>query len=177
MNVKVHGKDVSVSPKTEDNIRERLAFLDQYFIIDEDDVANCVLKKVGNEIRIEITINTKAGILRAEETNVDLRTALDEVTAKLQRQIITQKNRLNRRHRSSLAKSFVDSELEEDAKDIPVRTKLVVAERMSLDEAILQMEMIGHSFFVYTDEEDGQLSIVYHRYDGGYGVLDVRKEE
>lgn len=178
MKMYVHGKDVNVSQKTEDLIREKLSFLDQYFLISDADSASVVLKKVNSDIRVEITVTTRAGILRSEVTDQDLRTALNHAVDKLKRQIESQKSRLNRRHKESLAKSFVEKELQEEEKaTIPVRTKWIVAQEMSLDEAILQMEMLGHTFFIYTDEDDGKISVVYRRYEGGYGVIEVQSEQ
>ena len=179
MIVKVHGKDLTISPVTEKKIEESLEFLNRYLVIGKDDVANCVVKKVGdNEIRIEITIQTKVGTLRAEVTAVDLRTALDKACDRLERQLNTQKSRLNRRHKDSLAANFMAMEEESDAKnDVVVRTKWIVAQKMSLDEAILQMEMLEHSFFIYTDEDSGEINVVYKRLDGGYGVIEAHADK
>ena len=180
MIVKVHGKDLTVSPVTEKKIEESLEFLNRYLVIGKDDVANCVVKKVGgnNQIRIEITIQTKVGTLRAEVTDVDLRTALDKACDRLERQLNTQKSRLNRRHKDSLAANFVAMEEVDDSKnDVVVRTKWIVAQKMSLDEAILQMEMLEHSFFIYTDEDSGEINVVYKRLDGGYGVIEAHADK
>ena len=179
MKVNVHGKDVDVSPKTIALIEEKLQFLDKYLLIEDDDVANTVIQKVGNKIRIEITIGTKVGYLRAEVTDIDLRCALDEAGDRLEAQLKTQKNRLNRRHKDKLSKAFVLTEDydEPNEKDIPVRTKTIEAEKMSLDEAILRMEMLGHSFFIYTDEETNLISVVYQRLNGGYGLIEAEPAE
>ncbi len=173
MKVNVHGKDVDVSPKTIAVIEEKLEFLDKYLLIEDDDVANTVIQKVGNKIRVEVTIATKVGFLRAEVTDLDLRCALDEVGDRLEAQLKTQKNRLNRRHKDKLSKAFVEVEEEVDEEEIPVRTKTIEAQKMSLDEAILRMEMLGHSFFIYTDEETDMISVVYQRVNGGYGLIEA----
>ncbi|MDD6467160.1 MAG: ribosome-associated translation inhibitor RaiA [Erysipelotrichaceae bacterium] len=174
MKINVHGKDVDVSPKTVALIEEKLDFLNRYLLIEEDDVANAVIQKVGNKIRIEITVGTKVGYLRAEVTDVDLRCALDEAVDRLEAQLKTQKSRLNRRHKDKLSKAFLEAEMEENSKnEIPVRTKTIEAEKMSLDEAILRMEMLGHSFFIYTDEETDLISVVYQRINGGYGLIEA----
>lgn len=173
MKVNVHGKDVDVSVKTIALIEEKLQFLDKYLLIEDDDVANTVIQKVGNKIRIEITIATKVGYLRAEVTDLDLRCALDEAGDRLEAQLKTQKNRLNRRHKDKLSKAFVEEDEEYEDNDIPVRTKTIEAQKMSLDEAILRMEMLGHSFFIYTDEETDMISVVYQRVNGGYGLIEA----
>ncbi|MBQ7891794.1 MAG: ribosome-associated translation inhibitor RaiA [Erysipelotrichaceae bacterium] len=174
MKVNVHGKDVDVSPKTIAVIEEKLEFLDKYLLIEDDDVANTVIQKVGNKIRVEVTIATKVGFLRAEVTDLDLRCALDEVGDRLEAQLKTQKNRLNRRHKDKLSKAFIEEDEDEYGdNDIPVRTKTIEAQKMSLDEAILRMEMLGHSFFIYTDEESDMISVVYQRVNGGYGLIEA----
>jgi len=173
MKVNVHGKDVDVSPKTIAVIEEKLEFLDKYLLIEDDDVANTVIQKVGNKIRVEVTIATKVGFLRAEVTDLDLRCALDEVGDRLEAQLKTQKSRLNRRHKDKLSKAFVEVEEDVDEEEIPVRTKTIEAQKMSLDEAILRMEMLGHSFFIYTDEETDMISVVYQRVNGGYGLIEA----
>lgn len=174
MKVNVHGKDVSISSQTITMIEEKLAFLNKYLLIDEDQVANAMVKKVGNRIRIEITILTKVGYLRAEVTDMSLRKAVDEAVERLEAQLNTQRNRLNRRHRDKLARSFLNEQQgETDPDDIPVRTKRVIAEEMDLDEAILRMEMLGHSFFIYRDEEAECLAVCYRRIDGGYGLIEI----
>ena len=93
---------------------------------------------------------------------------------KLEDQIRRQKTRLSKRHREHLAKAFIDETVHEEENEVPVRTKIVQADKMSLDEAILQMELLGHSFYVYTDEETNKKAIVYQRDLGGYGLLEVQ---
>ena len=173
MKVNVHGKDVDVSPKTVAMLEEKLSFLNKYFVFEDDQIVNSIIKKVGNKIRIEITIPTRIGTLRAEVTDNELREAVDEAVKRLETQITTQKSRLNRRHKESLASSFVEEET--DGNDVPVRTKTVTITEMSLDEAILQMEMLGHSFFIYKDEETEGVAVCYRRYDGGYGLIEVEE--
>jgi len=175
MIINVHGKDVEVSKKTVAVIEEKLSFLRKYLLISDDDVANVIIKDAKKKIKLEITIDTKVGYLRAEVTDMDLKCALDEAVERLESQLITQKNRLNRRHRDKLALSFIVDDIGEknDKKEIPVRTKTISAQQMNLDEAILRMEMLGHSFFIYTDDESELLSVVYQRVDGGYGLIEV----
>ena len=175
MIINIHGKDVDVSKKTIALIEEKLDFLGKYLLISDEDVANVIIKDAKKRIKLEITIDTKVGYLRAEVTDIDLKCALDEAVERLESQLITQKNRLNRRHRDKLALSFITDDVEEkkDSKEIPVRTKTISAQQMNLDDAILRMEMLGHSFFIYTDDESELLSVVYQRLDGGYGLIEV----
>ena len=90
---------------------------------------------------------------------------------KIEDQIRRQKSRLSRRHKDSLAAAFVEQDAGEA--DIPVKTKMVYADEMALDEAILQMEMLSHSFFIYKDIDSDKIAVVYKRNDGQYGLIEV----
>ena len=91
-------------------------------------------------------------------------------------QIRRQKTRLTRKNKESLAEAFVDHELFNDdvaQDDEIVRTKSIVPTEMSLDEAIMKMELLGHDFFIYTDDETNKIAVCYKRNDGGYGLIET----
>ena len=110
--------------------------------------------------------------MRSEIVHDDLKTGIDLAIDKIEDQIRRNKSRLSRRHKDSLAVSFYE-ENNNDI-DIPVKTKAVYVEEMDLEEAIVQMEMLSHTFFVYKDSENGDIAIVYKRNDGRYGLLEVK---
>ena len=174
MRFELIGKNVNLTERVQEQIEKKLTNLDKYLIIGDDTIARVVVREEPNDKKIEVTIPTKVGILRAEVEHEDLYAALDLAVDKLEDQIRTQKTRLNRRHKDSLAESFIQEELEEE--DIPVRTKTIHAETMDLDEAIMQMELLGHNFFIFTDEESGSISVVYRRKNGGYGLIETTTE-
>ena len=123
-----------------------------------------------------MTIPTKVGILRAEVEHEDFYAAIDLAIDKLEDQIRRQKTRLSRRHKDSLAESFIEKDekvLEEE--DIAVKTKTITPEKMDLEEAIMRMEMLGHSFFIYVDNEDDEIAVVYRRNDGKYGLIETER--
>lgn len=175
MRFELIGKNVNITERVQEQIEKKLSNLDKYLIIDEDTIARVVVKENPNDKKIEVTIPTKVGLLRAEVVHEDLYAALDLAVDKLEDQIRRQKTRLNRRHKESLAETFIIEEREEE-EDIPVRTKMVFAETMDLDEAIMQMELLDHNFFIFTDEESGNIAVVYRRKSGGYGLLETTKE-
>lgn len=143
-------------------------------MIDENTTARVVAKVYPNSQKVEITIPSKVGILRAEVMHEDFYAAVDLAIDKLEDQIRRQKTRLSRRHKESLAEAFVDmSQAENKAEDILVKTKTIDAEEMSLDEAIMKMEMLSHSFFIYKDVESAKMAVVYKRFDGNYGLIEV----
>ena len=177
MKFNIYGKNVSVTDAMRDRIEKKLSFLEKYFIIDEDTTANVVVKVYPIYQKIEVTIPVKLGLLRAEATHEDFYSAIDIAIDKLEDQIRRQKTRLSKKHRDKLALAFIDeSERIEDyvaEDDVVVRTKRIHPEVMDMEEAILQMEMLGHSFFIYSDSETENIAVVYKRNDGGYGLLET----
>jgi putative sigma-54 modulation protein len=177
MRVNIHGKNLTITDAMFDRVNKKLSFLEKYFNIDEDTIANTVVRTYPTGIKLEITILTKVGYLRAEVVHEDFYAALDVAMDKLEDQIRRQKTRLSKKHREKLAVAFLKQEeliaKEEEPKAEPVRTKTVVAEKMDLDEAIMRMEMLGHSFFIFTDLDTDAIAVVYKRNDGGYGLLET----
>lgn len=178
MKLNIHGKNVTITEAMEARTTKKLSFLEKYFMIDEDTDANVAVKVNPTNLKVEVTIVTKIGLLRAEVVHEDYYAAVDLAIDKLEDQIRRQKTRLSRRHREKLSINFAQSVSEENAKtkEEPVRTKTILAKKMPLDEAIMQMEMLGHSFFIYTDEETEEIAVVYKRLAGGYGLLETTRE-
>lgn len=172
MKVQIHGKNISVTPAIAEKIENKLSFLEKYFIIDENVVASVVVRVYPNKQKIEVTIPTKMAVLRAEVVHEDLYAAIDLVIDKLEDQIRRQKTRLEKRNKEKLAMSFVNQEIEED-EEVLVKTKTITPTEMDLDEAIMRMEMLDHSFFIYKDSETNEIAVVYKRHDGGYGLIET----
>src|SRR5699024_8633770 len=125
--------------------------------------------------KIEVTIPTKFVVLRAEVVHDDLYAAIDLAVDKLEDQIRRQKTRLTRRHKEKLAYSFIEEQEIDEAyeEEEVVKTKSLVTDTMDLDDAIMRMEMLNHSFFIYRDEETKEVAVVYKRHDGGYGLIET----
>jgi len=175
MKVEIYGKNITVTEGMRSKIENKLAFLEKYFLIDDNTVARVVVRvypKTKSQ-KIEVTIPTKIAQLRAEVIHEDLYAAIDLVIDKLEDQIRRQKTRLSRKNRAGLAESFIKQDEIDHADDILVRTKQVDPEFMDVDEAILRMEMLNHSFFIYTDSETEKVAVVYKRKSGGYGLLET----
>lgn len=176
MKIEIIGKNITVTDAMRAKIEQKLNFLNKYFLIDEETSARVVVRVYPTNQKIEITIPTKMAILRTEVVHDDLYAAVDLAVDKLEDQIRRQKTRLSRKHKEKLALSFIEEEVKEDEiskKDVLVRTKTIQAETMDLEEAIMRMEMLNHSFFIYTDSETEQISVVYKRNDGGYGCIET----
>lgn len=176
MKINIVGKNVKVTPGITDKVTKKLNGLTKYFIIEEEDEANVLIRTYPTTQKIEVTIPTKYATLRAEDTHEDLYAAIDLVVDKLEDQIRRQKTRLQRKNKTSLAQAFLEVEGEEgydDMNDEVVKTKSIVPVEMSLDEAIMNMDLLGHNFYIYTDDETQKIAVVYKRYDGGYGLIET----
>lgn len=175
MKITIVGKNIPVTQALEDKITKKLKGLEKYFLIGENDEAKVLLRTYPTKQKIEVTIPTKAAILRAETSDADLYNAIDKVVDKLKDQIRRQKTRLEHKKGRPLYEAFLDVEDVEgfNPEDEIVRTKSVVPEKLSLDEAIAKMDLLGHSFFIYTDDETGKIAVVYLRNDGGYGLIET----
>ncbi|MDY6063184.1 MAG: ribosome-associated translation inhibitor RaiA [Erysipelotrichaceae bacterium] len=172
MKFEIYGDHVKISEGMVQKIEKKLSVLKKYILIDDNATARVVAKVYPNTQKVEITIPTRVGILRAEVINEDFYAAIDLAIDKLEDQIRRQKTRLSRRHRESLSESFVEADLNTE-KDIPVKTKMIHADAMDLEQAILQMEMLGHSFFIYHDVDSDKDAVCYKRLDGGYGLIEL----
>jgi len=170
MKFAVYGENVTINDKMQEQIENRLSELGKYVVIDAQSSAKVTVKINGNALKVEVSVPSKVGLLRAEVIHNDFSTAVDLAINKIEDQIRRQKGRLSRRHKDSIAESFFEENLETDT---PVRTKTIYADEMVLDEAIMRMEMLSHSFFIYKDVDSEKIAVVYKRDDGGYGLIEV----
>ena len=173
MKFAIYGENVTINDKMREKIENRLSELNKYVVIDEAQSAKVTVKIYGDALKVEVNVPTKVGLMRSEVVHEDFSTAVDLAIDKLEDQIRRQKGRLSRRHEESLAENFYEIEEIEEENDTPVRTKTVYADEMILDEAIMRMEMLSHSFFIYRDADSEKLAVVYKRNDGGYGLIEI----
>lgn len=171
MKFAIYGENVTVTDAMREKIEDRLSQLNKYVVIDEAQSARVTVKVHGDALKVEVNVPTKVGLMRSEVVHQDFSTAVDLAIDKLEDQIRKQKGRLSRRHKDSLAESFYEDVDEE--MDTPVRTKTIYADEMILDDAIMRMEMLSHSFFIYKDADSEKLAVVYKRNDGGYGLIEI----
>ena len=150
--------------------------MDKYFDTPEEITANVLIKVKGKDQTVEVTIPTKKFILRGEETNNDLYAAIDLVTDKLERQIRKNKTRLKKKNVQNIIDFKIDFEVEkeDENKSKIVKRKNIEMKPMSEEEAILQLELLGHSFFVFKNVKTDEIDILYRRNDGDYGIIETR---
>lgn len=175
MKITLRGKNIEITEAIEEKVSEKLSKLDKYFIVSENVEAKVLVRTYPYGQKIEVTIPTEYVLLRAEVVAQDLYNAIDLVIDKLEGQIRKYKTRLNRKSKDNkLAFNLASIEpLEEEEEDVLVKTKTITPKPMDMEEAIMQMELIGHSFFVYRDTETDAISIVYRRNDGDYGLIET----
>lgn len=171
MKVIITGKNVKADEKLKDLIEKKLGKLNKYF---SDDIgANVMLTEERGRTKIETTIKAKGMIFRAEDTSGDFYTGIDNVVDKLSSQMSRFKSKIQKKHRDSKEFSFAAWPEAEESKASLVKTKKFQLEPMSSEEAMVQMEMLGHNFFVFLNMETDSVNVVYKRNDGNYGLLET----
>ncbi|AWI02965.1 ribosome hibernation-promoting factor, HPF/YfiA family [Clostridium drakei] len=172
MRITVSGKNIEVTSALRNTVERKLSKLEKYFNPDVEVYATLSVQK--NRQIVEVTIPFNGVILRGEEENDDMYASIDLVVDKLEGQIRKQKTKLQRRtHSDSLKFQFIpDLEPKDKEESKIVKTKRFAIKPMSSEEAVLQMELLGHNFFVYKDSENEEVNVVYKRKDGNYGLIE-----
>ena len=177
MKYNIRGDKLEVTDAINNYVESKLDRLNKYFK-DEDILANVLLRVRGNSQIIEVTIPTDKFTLRSEEEDKDLYAAIDLVSDKLERQIRKNKTRLNKQNVDNKYKEFnFDYEINEEESnedEVIVKRKKLEMKPMDEEEAILEMNLLGHEFFVYKDMHTNQVCVLYKRKDGNYGLIETK---
>lgn len=169
------GKNLQVTDAMREETEKHLSKLDKYF--DEEIRCNVTFSNFKNNSVVEITINLPGAFIRSEEVDPDLRTALDRATDVLSRQIRKHKTKLQKKYRGKETirlENIPDWPLEsdeEEEEDKIERVKTFSLRPMSEEEAILQMELVGHNFYVFNNSITEEVNVLYKRKNGGYGLI------
>ena len=176
MKINITGKNFTTYKRVEDTIDKKFEKLGKYF--SDDITINVVLSQERGKDKIEVTINAKGTVFRAEEVAVDVYEGIDKAVDKLSRQMAKYKGKLQKRYNDNKSLRFENiPEVEEDEEIEEVKivkTKKFELQPMEVEEAIIRMEMLGHDFFVFLDMETDSVNIVYSRKDGNYGLLETK---
>lgn len=182
-NYNVRGENIEVTKAIRDYAEKKVAKLERFFKDVPDATAYVNLKVYPDKTaKAEVTIPLSFLVLRAEETTPDLYASIDFVVDKLERQVRKYKTKINRKSRekgfdgikqADLADAVVVEDKHEEPELEIVRSKRINLKPMDSEEAVLQMNMLGHDFFIYTDAETMEISIVYRRKDGRYGLIET----
>ena len=177
MQIKVRGEKIKITPAIDTYITEKIGKLDKYFENPEEINANILVRIRNVEQIVEVTIPIKNAVLRAEERSKDLYEAVDLVIDKLERQIRKNKTKIQKKKNRVIMPEFsfeYETESKEEEKGKIVKEKIIEAKPMSREEAILQMELVDHDFYVFKDDKTLDMTVVYKRKDGNYGVIETK---
>ena len=174
MEIVIHGSKVKITEAMHEYIEEKLKKLEKYLKNSENVRANVIVKVKNHNQTIEITIPLKSFILRSEETKDDFYAAVDKAVDKLERQIRKNKTKLmSKQDKNNYEFDFPSIEEEKTEENKIVKRKKIEVKPMNEEEAILQMELLGHEFYMYKDVDTDAFAVVYKRKDGNYGLIET----
>ncbi len=173
MKTTITARKVNLTDSFKDRVESKLAKLDKFF--DDDSQAQVTVSSGKKDVKVEITVKNKGYVYRVERTAKDKNDALESSVDSLVKQIVKNKSKLANRFKSgAFEESAIYGVEAEDEFDL-IKTKTFSVKPMNVDEAILQMNMTGHAFFIFMNEDDDGVNVVYRRNDGGYGLLVPQK--
>ena len=172
MRYTITGRNIEVTPGLRAAIEEKIGKLDRYFTPDTEVIVTMSVQK--EQQKIEVTIPVKGSILRAEESSSDMYVSIDLVEEIIERQMKKYKNKLIDRKQSAQAFSelFLNEDSYEDEEIRIVKTKRFAMKPMDPEEACIQMELLGHSFYVFLNAETDEVNVVYKRKNNTYGLIE-----
>ena len=177
MKYNIRGDKILVTDSIKDYITEKVDRLNKYFEKPNLVTANILIKVKGYDQTIEVTIPTANFTIRNEESAEDLYAAIDRVSDKIERQIRKNKTKINKIEKDAAKKLNLvyieEADAEEDVNRSIVKRKRLDTKPMDEEEAILQMEMLGHDFFIYKDRDTKNVCVIYKRKDGNYGLIET----
>ncbi|MCC2231892.1 ribosome-associated translation inhibitor RaiA [Hominifimenecus microfluidus] len=168
----ITGRNINLTPGLQKAAEDKLGKLEKYFKPETE--AHVTMSVEKDRQKIEVTIPVKGSIIRAEQVSTDMYTSIDLVQETIERQLKKYKSRLTDRAQSADAftKEYVEEPVEEEDEINIVRTKHFALKPMDAEEACLQMEMLGHSFYVFRNAHTDQVSVVYKRKGNTYGLIE-----
>lgn len=180
MNINIRGENLEVTGALREYVEKKLNRLERYLDIPPASDAHVTLRVQRDKQYVEVTIPLRGAVLRAEEKNSDMYASIDLVVDKLEGQIRKHKTKANRKfNKGGIRNLFIENGeattatyIEEDELEV-VRTKQFIMKPMDVEEAILQMNLIGHTFFVFANMDNNQINVVYKRDDGRYGLIET----
>lgn len=172
MRITVSGKNISITNALKERVEKKLSKFERYFGPETEAYATLSVEK--NRHIIEVTIPFNGVILRGEEATADMYTSIDNVIEKLERQMRRHKTKLEKRIKDGNIKfeNWTSPTEEEDQEVKIVKTKRFAMKPMPVEEAVLQMELLGHSFFVFSNADTDEVNVVYKRKNGNYGLIE-----
>lgn len=172
MRFTITGRNINLTPGLQKAAEDKLGKLEKYFQPDTEAIVTMSVEKERQQI--EVTIPVKGRIIRAEQVSSDMYTSIDLVQETIERQLKKYKTKLIDRSQSggSFTQEYIDEPMEDEDEIKIVRTKRFAIKPMDAEEACLQMEMLGHSFYVFRNADTDQVNVVYKRKGNTYGLIE-----
>ncbi|MCU9533504.1 ribosome hibernation-promoting factor, HPF/YfiA family [Streptococcus sp. CSL10205-OR2] len=177
----IRGENIEVTDAIRNYVEAKISKIEKYFNEEQELDARVNLKIYREKTsKVEVTIPLGSITLRAEDVSQDMYGSIDLVVDKIERQIRKNKTKIERKHKEKLpshevfSSVFEAEEVEEAPVSKIVRTKNVTLKPMDVEEALLQMELLGHDFFIYTDGDDNTTNVLYRREDGQIGLIEAK---
>ncbi len=174
MEIIIRGDKIEVTQAMKDYINEKLKRLEKYLEKSEEVRANVVVKVKGHMQSVEITIPLHNFIIRSEETQDDFYAAVDKAIDVMERQIRKNKTKIKaKENKTKIDFSIIDIEEEETNDKEIIKRKKIEVKPMDEEEAILQLELLGHEFFLFKNLDTNKEAVIYKRKNGGYGLIEA----
>lgn len=171
MNINITARKTSIKDSFRDRVEKKLSKFDRFF--DDNAQASVIVTNERERETVEVTVQSRGMLFRAEKTTDDRLDSLEAVVDSLLKQIIKNKTKLEKKGKTkpvSVLEGYEDVAVDDDYH--VVRNKKFMIKPMNVDEAILQMNMLDHQFYMFRSDETGEISVVYKRNDGDYGLLE-----
>lgn len=168
----ISGRNIDVTEGLKSAIHDKLGKLERYFTPDTE--VHVTLSVEKERQKIEITIPMKGNIVRAEQVSSDMYVSIDLVEEIIERQLRKYKNKIVERQQdvASLSKNFVDEEIDDDDEIKIIRSKRFAMKPMDPEEACIQMDLLGHNFYVFRNSETNEVNVVYKRKGNTFGLIE-----
>ena len=172
MRITITGRNLEVTEGLKSAIENKLSKLEKYFTADTDVFVTLSVEKERQ--KIEVTIPVKGNIIRSEQVSDDMYVSIDLVEEVIERQLKKYKNKLisKKQNTESFRKEFIEKEVSDDDEINIIRTKRFGMKPMYPEDACVQMELLGHNFFVFCNAETEEVNVVYKRKGNTYGLIE-----
>jgi len=172
MNIIITGKNIDITEGLKEAVNDKIGKLAKYF--SDDTTAKVTLSVEKDRQKIEVTIPVKGNIIRSEQVSSDMYVSIDLVQEIIERQLKKYKNKLvdKKQNAVSFSQAFIEREAEEEEEIRIVRTKQFDIKPMYPEDACIQMELLGHDFYVFLNAETDQVNVVYKRKGNTYGLME-----
>ena len=168
----ISGKNIEVTPGLKDTVEQKLGKLERYFTPETEIIVTLSVEK--DRQKIEVTIPVKGNIIRSEQTSSDMYVSIDLVEEVIERQLRKYKTKIVNQQQAggNFQKEFVEDEFLEDEEVNIIRTKKFGIKPMYPEDACVQMELLGHNFYVFRNAETDEVNVVYKRKGNTYGLIE-----